>query len=319
MFFFTTPWGIALFVLIILSALLLGYLGFIAIVAHIIYVMHLKRTSPEKWTRECSSNDDYQQAMYAEGLEWAAEFAHTKKDLHIVSGGLNLYGEFFDLGSDTAVVTVSGRTEGLRYGYYFARPYTDMGLSVLTIDQRAHGQSDGKFNTLGFEEHRDLIAWTNYLRDRFGIKKVFYHGICIGSATSLYALTSPRRSDIAAGMVAEGMYPNFFESFKNHMVELKKPVFPCADFVDIWMRIYTGHSMKRGPRNCIQQLDAPILMLHSREDKYSLPNRAEELYALCSSRHKKIVWFPRGGHSQLRYTDKAAYDAAVKAFISELL
>jgi len=47
MFFFTTPWGIALFVLIILSALLLGYLGFIAIADHIIYVMHLKHTSPE--------------------------------------------------------------------------------------------------------------------------------------------------------------------------------------------------------------------------------------------------------------------------------
>ncbi|MBR4940903.1 MAG: alpha/beta fold hydrolase [Clostridia bacterium] len=317
MFFFTTPWGIALFVLIILAAVLISYLGCIALIAHIIYIMHLKRTSPEKWTRECSATDDEcQMTMYSQGCAWAESFAHCKKDLHIVNEGLNLYGEFYDLGSDKAVITVSGRTEGLRYGYYFAKPYTDAGWSVFTMDQRAHGESDGKFNTLGFEEHKDLIAWTNYLRDNFGIKKIVYHGICIGSATSLYALVSENRSDIAAGMVAEGMYPNFSESFKNHMIEMNRPTFPCMDFVHMWMRLYTGHSMKKGPLNLIQQLDKPILMIHSREDKYSLPNRAEELYALCASKHKKIVWFEKGGHSRLRFTDTEKYDGAVRDFIN---
>lgn len=318
MFFFTTPWGIALFILLILLAGLLCYLGCIAIVAYVVFVMHLKRTSPDKWTRECSSTEEYQQTMYSQGLEWAREFESTKTELHTVSDGLDLYGEFFHLGGEKAVITVSGRTEGLRYGYYFARPYTDAGWSVLTIDQRAHGMSGGKYNTLGFEEHRDLIAWTELLRRRFGIKKVIYHGICIGSATGLYALISPDRSPAAAGLVAEGMYPNFSESFKNHMIELKRPVFPCLDMVHMWMRLFTGHSMKRGPLNVIQKLDLPILMLHGREDIYSLPSRAEELYALCGSKNKKLVWFPKGGHSQLRYTDTAAYDSAVSDFIARI-
>lgn len=318
MFFFTSPWGIALFILLILLAGVLCYLGCIAIVAYIVFVMHLKRTSPDKWTRECSSTEEYQQTMYSQGLEWAREFENTKNELHIVSDGLDLYGEFFHLGGENAVITVSGRTEGLRYGYYFARPYTDAGWSVLTIDQRAHGMSGGKYNTLGFEEHRDLIAWTELLRRRFGIKKVVYHGICIGSATGLYALISPDRSPAAAGLVAEGMYPNFSESFKNHMIELKKPVFPCLDMVHMWMRLFTGHCMKRGPLDVIQKLDLPILMLHGREDAYSLPNRAEELYALCASKNKKLVWFPKGGHSQLRYTDTAAYDSAVSDFIARI-
>ena len=318
MFFFTTPWGIALFILIILLAVLISYLACIALIAHIIYVMHLKRTSPEKWTRECSSQDGYQLTMYSEGLAWSEKYAEFKKDVQIVSEGLKLYGEFYDLGSENAVVTVSGRTEGLRYGYYFAKPYTEAGWSVLTIDQRAHGESDGKFNTLGFEEHKDLIAWTNFLRDKFGIKKVVYHGICIGSATSLYALVSPDCSSAAAGIVAEGMYPNFSESFRNHMIELNRPTFPCMNFVHMWMKIYTGHKMTRGPLNLIQKLDHPILMLHSREDKYSLPSRAEELYALCGSKSKRIVWFPHGGHSQLRYVDKEKYDQAVSEFIARI-
>ncbi len=301
--------------LIIISVVLIQYLLCMGILSYVLFVMHLKRTSPQKWDGGCSSSEDYQVAMFEAGLAWAREFEDRRQELHLENEGLRLHGEFFDFGSDKAVVIVPGRTEGLKYGYFFARPYSDMGYSILTIDPRAHGQSDGKFNTVGFDEHRDLIAWTKYIAQNFGVKTVYYHGICIGAACSLYALTSPDCPPEAAGLIAEGMFPSFYESFKNHMIELKKPIFPALQLVDLWMRLLTGHSMKRGPRDIIQRLEKPLLMLHSRKDIYSMPNRAEELYALCASRRKKLVWFDRGGHSQLRYTDPEAYDGAIKNFL----
>ncbi len=306
---------------VVLTILSLGFFGFFApnaIVGYIIFVMHLKRTKPSKWSRECSSDAPSQVAMYDEGVAWSERFLANKQDVHIVSEGLNLYGEFYDFNSEKTVILVGGRTEGLRYGYYFARPYQECGYNILTIDNRAHGQSEGKYNTVGFEEHKDLLNWAKYLREYHHTQQIVFHGICIGSAGSLYALIHEDCPDYIRGIVADGMYPNFRESFRNHMIELKKPMFGLP-FIEGWMKILTGHSMKYGPIDVIHRLDRPILMLHGTEDLYSLPEDAKKLYEKCGSTQKQIVWFEGGSHSLLRYADAEKYDDAIKDFLTKTM
>lgn len=308
-------------VVIVLAVLLSGVFFFIAsffIVAHVLFNMHLKRKNKEMWSRECSGDEPLQRKMYDDGVAWAAEHSQFVKDVHIVNDGYNLYGEYFDFGFDRAVIVVPGRTEGLRYSYYFAQPYVAKGYNVLAIDQRSHGESDGVYNTLGFEEHKDLIAWGKLLQASYGVRSIVLHGNCIGCSCCLQTLVSPDCPDFFSGMVAEGMFPNFYESFKNHMIELKRPLHPCIDLVDMWMRFYTGHSMKRGPVDIIQNCTKPILMLHSLEDAYSLPTAAQELYDRCNSK-KKLVWFSKGKHSQIRVNNIEAYDKAIMDFLEENL
>ena len=301
------------------ALLVSGVLFFIAsffIVAHILFMMHLKRKNPTMWSRECSWDDPLLQKMYDDGIVWADAHDPYRKELHIVNEGLNLYGEYFDFGFKRAVIVVPGRTEALRYSYYFAKPYKESGFNVLVIDQRSHGKSDGSYNTLGFEEHKDVIAWGRLLHEVYGVNSILLHGNCIGCSCCMQTLTSPACPPYFSGMVAEGMYLNFYESFRNHMIELKRPVHPCIDLVDMWMRVYTGHTMRKGPADIIQDYDKPILMLHSLEDAYSLPEAAQQLYDQCSS-PKRLVWFEKGAHSQIRVNNTDRYDNAIKAFLAE--
>ena len=39
------------------------------------------------------------------------------------------------------------------------------GYSILLIDQRAHGKSDGIYSTHGFYERKDMLSWIDYLND----------------------------------------------------------------------------------------------------------------------------------------------------------
>lgn len=288
------------------------------IISYLMYVIHLKRGKKEKWTRACSSNTEPQLTMYNQGLAWSDANAACRKELHIVNEGLNLYGEFYDHGTTKTAVFIPGRTEGLRYSYYFAIPFWEKGYNVLCIDQRAHGESDGQYNTVGFEEHKDLIAWINLLQKEHHTETVVLHGVCIGSACALYALVSPQCPRGIRGLVADGMYPTFYESFKNHMIELKKPLHPGLETIDAWMKVHTGHSMRKGPIHVIDQLKTPLLMLHSKEDLYSRPSEAQRLYDKCGSQRKTLHWFPTGKHSQLRYTHTAEYDAAIQRFLDEI-
>ena len=73
-----------------------------------------------------------------------------------------------------------------------------------------------------------------------------------------------------------------------------------------------------GPIKRIGALSQPILFIHSREDQYSLPDKALELYRLCSSEKKQISWFPHGAHSMVRITDPTGYDQAVNAYLRTL-
>ena len=289
------------------------------VASYYVYTLTLRRNSKEQWGRELPDDlPEQSKRMYELGAEWSRENLHRKRDVHIVNEGLNLYGEYYDFGKDRTVMILSGRTESLRYGYFFAIPYAKRDCNILVVDPRAHGKSDGEFNTVGFEESKDIRAWVNFLQNEYGAKSVIFHGICIGAAGGMYVLTSENCPRCIDAIVTEGMFPNFGESVKNHLIERKKPVFIFFDLVDKWMIHYTGHSMKRGPIDVIDKLEKPLLMLHSKEDRYSTPEYAQKLFDLAGSKHKKLVWFEHGGHSMLHITDTERYDSSIGAFLEEV-
>ena len=287
------------------------------IISRNVYLSNLKRASKQAWGRGPSCDDANILAMYAEGIKWRDANIQHKTDVHIVRDGLNLYGEYYDLGADKCVMILSGRTESLEYGYYFAIPYAKLGYNVLVVDPRAHGLSDGEYNTVGFEEGKDAAAWVTHIHDTYGVNSFVLHGICIGSAAALYAVTDDNCPVYVKGMVAEGMFANFGESMKEHLIEKKKPVFMLNDMIGFWMKHYTGHSMKFGPINVIDKLTKPLLMLHSKEDKYSKPILAQKLYDKAGSDMKELVWFDHGRHSMLRITDTDKYDRTITEFVTK--
>ena len=116
------------------ASLILFYIASFFIIAYVVFVMHFKRR-PGKWTRECSSDEPLAREMYDTGVAWAAERESFRKELEIVNEGLRLKGHYFDFGHKKAVIVVPGRTESVRYGYYFGKPYEEAGYNVLSIDQ----------------------------------------------------------------------------------------------------------------------------------------------------------------------------------------
>ena len=316
--FITHPVFLWILLSLAVSGLFVWMLSYF-IASYFAYTLTLQRKTKEQWGSELPDDlSEDSRKMYEMGAEWAQKNALFKKDLHIVHNGLNLYGEYYDLGYDKTVIILSGRTENRRYGYYFAIPYATYGCNVVVLDPRAHGESDGEFNTVGFEESRDLIAWINHLRESCGVTNIVLHGICIGSAGGVLALTAKDRPSDIDAIVAEGMFARFSESVKNHLIEKKRPVFITLGLIDKWMIHYTGHSMKRGPINVIDQMDTPLLMLHSKEDRYSTPEYARKLFELAKSPQKRLVWFEHGKHSMLRITDTERYDRAIAEFLDQV-
>lgn len=304
---------------IIAGTLLLGWLVCMFIVAYILFSMHLKRTKPEKWARVDFGETPIQDQMYKRGKSWSDINADYKKDVQIMSDGLNLYGEFYDFGYDKVALIVPGRSDSLTYSYYFAEPYVKCGYNVLVIDMRAHGLSEGKYNTIGCKEYRDILKWIEFIHEEYHMQQVVIHALCVGAQSVIRSLVDKECPEYVKAFVVEGMYTTFFETFKTHALHLGYPCFPAVQLIDVWTRIFIGQTIFYGPINEIGKLRIPLLMLHGKQDVYSLPAKAEVLYEKCGSKQKELVWLEEGEHSQLRFNNEAEYDEAIAVFLRKVL
>ncbi|MBO7519234.1 MAG: hypothetical protein J6T73_00505 [Clostridia bacterium] len=292
----------------------------VLILSSVIYTKLLVRTSKKKWGRECSIPEDEEYLrMFNIGMEWDEKYRTRKTPVDIKNGRFHLFGEYFDFGSNKAVIIIAGRMESLLYSYYFAEPYRKAGFNVLVIDNRAHGLSSGVINSLGYREYKDILAWGSFLHGRYGIESIVLHGICIGSSTALFALTDKNCPDYFSALVAEGMYTTFGESFRNHMIEDNHPLFPLAAGTEFYMWAISGANVKtNGPVKKMPKMQKPILFLHSKKDVYSTPENAELLFSVCPAKVKKLVWFEEGIHSRIRINNTEKYDKVIIDFLGKI-
>lgn len=283
-----------------------------------VYQTQLVRTDKEKWGRVCSAPQNEEQfAMWNLGIEWADQNREYVKEVQIENDGFKLFGEYFDYGADRCVIIIPGRCESLIYSYFFAPPYQKAGFNILVVDTRCHGKSDGTYNTIGVKESRDIIAWSKFVNEQFHNKEVWYHGICIGTASAIFAMINKDCPDFVKGFVTEGCFVSFRETFKRHMIVDKRPLFPVLDLVMLHINHNTGTNVyKDKPINAIKKIkkDARVLFLYGEKDVFSLPEKSKKLFAACSAEDKKIVWFDKGGHSHLRINNTEKYDNAIIDF-----
>ena len=311
-------------VLLIAGVLVLG--GFAAMLAYTfpiakkVYNNQLVRTEPEKWGRVCSAPDNEEQLkMWNDGIAWMEPNRSKITEVSVESDGFKLYGEYFDFGSDRCVIILPGRCESLIYSYYFAEPYEKAGFNILVVDTRCHGKSEGKYNTIGVKESHDVLKWAELVHDKFSNKEVYIHGICIGTSSGIFAMTNKNCPDYLKGLVTEGCFVSFRETFKRHMMADNRPLFPVLDMVMLLINKHTGTNVyKDKPIRAIKHINhnARILFLYGKKDIFSIPEKSQKLFDACSATDKQLVWFEKGGHSHLRINNTEEYDNAIIKFFA---
>ena len=315
------PWAIAgiYTAAVFVAASLLVFL----LLVLLIFLNTTYRNPFKKRTRECTlKKDESQMRMFSEGVAWAEQFKDKREQLHIVSDGLKLYGEYINFGFKKCVIILQGRGESLLYSYYFADVYAKNEHNVLVFDGRSQGLSDGNYQTGGIKESDDVILWIKLINERYNIVDFTIHGICIGGATAIYTYCKLKNEDngYINRIVTEALFKSYYELFKAHPKAYKVPLLPviyaatCLAFFLIF--VFTRvRPFKETPIKYMQDIDIPILFICSARDKFSIRSNSEELFKTCASDHKEIYFFPKGRHSLARFSQKSEYDELIIHFL----
>ncbi|MBN1967550.1 MAG: alpha/beta hydrolase [Anaerolineae bacterium] len=200
--------------------------------------------------------------------------------------GLVLNGWYFDnpIDGDCAVLLLHGfRMNRLEPAVLYGGYFTARGCDLLAYDARAHGESGGTFATFGYYEHDDARLAVGWLAEHADVPvtQIGLVGDSYGAATAL--LTAAQEPAIPF-VIADSTYTDLYRIF-GYQAEIGYGPIMRALFLDSgmllagWRGSFVPGSV--APIDAITQVDAPILLIHSMQDTFTLPEHSQDLLAVA--------------------------------------
>lgn len=183
-----------------------------------------------------------------------------------------------------------------------AQRFHNMGFSVLLIDYRGYGQSEGAFPTEASVYQDAAVAWDHLVQQRqINPNQIFIYGHSLGGAIAInLALQQPN----AAGLIVESSFTSIRD-----MVDLQPiyRVFP----VDLILRQRFDSIHK------VRSLQLPVLFIHGTADWQVPAQMSQRLYA-AAPEPKQLVLIPNAGHNNVAETAGNQYLQTVKNFVQQV-
>jgi fermentation-respiration switch protein FrsA (DUF1100 family) len=195
------------------------------------------------------------------------------------------------------------------------RFYYEHGLSVLLVDQRAHGASEGKYIGYGLLERYDCQQWAWYLHAKLGGRlPILFDGVSMGATTVMMAaaLELPRS---VVGVIGDCGFNSAWEQL-GYCVKswYHLPAAPLLHLLDGLCRRRAGYSLRdTTAAEAMANSRLPLMLLHGTGDELVPVTNAAEISAAREPLEKVIVEGAAHGCSYL--TEPRRCDEALLRFV----
>ena len=170
------------------------------------------------------------------------------------------------------------------------------GRSVLMVDQRCCGKSEGNAITFGINEHRDCLTWVDFMLHHFGPDvKILLTGVSMGAATVIMAGSTPLPNNVV-GILADCGYSSPKEIICKVIKDMGISPALGYPFVKLGARFFGHFDLEEtSPLEMIKHCTLPVIFYHGDNDDFVPCHMSSDLYDACPSR-KKLVIVPGAGH-----------------------
>ncbi len=192
-------------------------------------------------------------------------------------------------------------------------PIYNMGFSLMLIDQRAHGGSEGKHISFGISERYDLVRWCEYLAERFPDLPVVMDGVSMGASTIMMAAGLNLPENVKA-LICDCGYTSPAEICKTCMKKwYKLPPFPLYYTANGVIRILAGFSLSDGStEEALSRNRLPILIAHGTADNFVPYAMGEKNFAACTASDAELFSVHGAEHGMSYIIDPEGYTEKIK-------
>jgi len=254
----------------------------------------VRKERTEKQWEELLDSEKWQD--YAEDIRAEVRWFHSMKPEEVSirsKDGLKLYGWYLEAENPRACVLMChGYRSGAMFDFSLVlRTYYEHGCSLLVIDQRAHGRSEGGYIGYGLLERYDCQQWAWYLSAKTGGRlPVVMDGISMGASTVMMAadLELPR---CVVGIIADSGYNSPWDELRHCMKNwYHLPAFPVLHMTNLFCKAVAGYDLKENSAaNSLAASSLPILLIHGTGDDFVPAYMTEENYAAAAGEKRQIL------------------------------
>lgn len=200
-----------------------------------------------------------------------------------------------------------------------AEVFARRGLSVLMVTERAHGDSTGEINDVGYSARFDCAAGVDYLKSRRPNRPIIVVGQSLGAAAAIFA--APDLGSAVAGYALECPYTDLKTALRRR-AEMSLP-WPLSLVGYAGMRIaaayYLPHLAEIAPIEAIKNVpaEATILILAGGQDRRSTLADVDRLAAAAGKRARVRI-FAKAGHLNFVSTEPEDYRHALTTFVDQV-
>lgn len=171
-----------------------------------------------------------------------------------------------------------------------------IGRSVLMVDQRCSGGSQGHTITFGIHEHRDCLAWVDFMVKHFGRDvKIILTGISMGASTVLLASNKDLPENVI-GVLADCGFSSAREIIRKVIAQMGLPVGLSYPFVKLGAKIYGHFDLESdSPIEAVKNAKVPVIFFHGENDDFVPCDMSRQMYEACSTR-TRLMTVPGAGH-----------------------
>jgi alpha-beta hydrolase superfamily lysophospholipase len=193
----------------------------------------------------------------------------------------------------------------------------EAGYSTLLITLRAHGDSTGDRNDLGYSARHDVIAAVKWLEANHPGRVIIW-GRSLGSAAAVFA--SGDLGERVSGYVLECPYLDLRTAVRNRLNARLVPPFnwPAYSGMVLTAPLVLGDVDRISPHEACGGIPkgTPVLLLTGGNDHLATPDEAYQLAARIGS-FARVLVVDGAGHLELNRADPTRYRETGLQFLDE--
>jgi fermentation-respiration switch protein FrsA (DUF1100 family) len=219
--------------------------------------------------------------------------------------------------SNRYIIIAHGVTENKVNSIKYMNLFLKRGFNAVIYDHRRHGESGGKTTSYGHYEKYDLKAVVDWLKKEKGSDLFLgIHGESMGAATAL--LYAGMLEDKADFYIADCPFSSLMDQLRHQIKkELKLPPSLVLPIGNLFLRLRDKYSIGDvSPISVIDQIQHPILFIHSKKDDFILPSMTENLFARKQG-PKMLFLAENGRHAQSLNENPEDYEKVIDEFLEK--
>lgn len=230
---------------------------------------------------------------------------------------MKLVGHFFDNNSDKTIIVVHG------YGgtYLEMQPYCQFfkakNFNVLAVDNRAHGESEGRCLGFGWYDRLDILDWIEYINQKNSNQKIVLFGVSMGATAVCCACGENLPSNVVCA-ISDCAFANGGKQIKQVVsknFKIGKPF--IKHFTSYLKRIYAFDMTQVDAVKQVKDTKIPILFIHGKDDDFVPVQNLYDLYNATPEGLRDKLVVDDAGHCQSYMVAGVMYERKLNNFFAK--